>query len=79
MKEIEIMKINLGTVEKVKTFVQAAIKLKEPISLKSGRYIVDSKSIMGVFSLNLSDPVIVLAPFDVDKDIIREHFKEWAV
>lgn len=75
----EIMKVNLGTVEKVRTFVRTAMELKEPISLKSGRYIVDSKSIMGVFSLNLSNPITVLASLDADENIIRKHFKKWVV
>lgn len=52
-------KIYLGSVEAVKEFVQLASEYKEDVDLRSGRYQVDGKSIMGIFSLDLTSPMEV--------------------
>ena len=49
--------ISLNTVEKVKGFVNALAPLDGDFDLVSDRYVVDAKSIMGIFSLNLSKPI----------------------
>ena len=49
--------INLKNVDDVKTFVNASMRQDYDIDLLSGRYVVDGKSIMGIFSLDLSKPV----------------------
>lgn len=54
MREV---KISLGTIEKVKDFVSIMTRLSTEIDLISGRYVVDAKSIMGIFSLDLSKPI----------------------
>ncbi len=46
--------ISLNSVDKVKTFVNVISKYDGDFDLSSGRYVVDAKSIMGIFSLNLS-------------------------
>jgi phosphocarrier protein HPr len=53
------MTITLPTVQDVKTFVQAASKVSSDIDIVSGRYKIDGKSIMGMFSLDLSKPLAV--------------------
>lgn len=50
-------KILLNTIESVKGFVSIISKCDSPTDLVSGRYIVDAKSIMGIFSLDLSHPL----------------------
>ncbi len=52
-------KIYLNTYEKIKRFVNITYKLEFDIDLISGRYVVDGKSIMGIFSLDLSKPIDV--------------------
>lgn len=47
-------KILLNTIESVKDFVNIVSKFDAAMDLSSGRYIVDAKSIMGIFSMNLS-------------------------
>ena len=47
----------IGTVENVKNFVNATSNYIEDIDLVKGRYVVDAKSIMGIFSLDLSKPI----------------------
>ena len=54
MKE---MLIHLNSINDVKEFVNAAVSCPCELYLISGRYIVDGKSIMGVFSLDLSNNV----------------------
>lgn len=51
--------INLSSIEDVKTFVTAAGLASCDIDVRSGRYLVDAKSIMGLFSLDLAKPVTV--------------------
>ncbi len=51
------VKISLDTIDKVKAFVNDVIKFDCDFDLRSSRYIVDAKSIMGIFSLDLSQPI----------------------
>lgn len=54
------MKIKLNTVNDVKEFVSICEKYKyDSIEVKQGRWIIDGKSIMGVFSLNLTQELDV--------------------
>ena len=54
MREIEI---SLDSIDDVKNFVSITTKFDAEIDLISGRYIIDAKSIMGIFSINLSKPI----------------------
>ena len=49
----------LGSINDVKNFVNIVSKYDYEIDLSSGRYVVDAKSIMGIFSLDLSKPIKV--------------------
>lgn len=51
--------INLDTFEKIKKFISMTERLDYDLDLISGRYVVDGKSIMGIFSLDLSRPIEV--------------------
>ena len=51
------MEIILDTLDKVNTFVAVAQTRPQDIELTQGKYIVNAKSIMGVFSLDLTKPV----------------------
>ena len=54
---MKTVKISLNSIYKVKTFVNEITKFKCEIDLVSGRYVIDAKSIMGIFSLDLSKPI----------------------
>ena len=56
MKSCEIM---LTSINDVKTFVNIVNAYEFDVDLVSGRYVVDAKSIMGIFSLDLSKPIVV--------------------
>lgn len=51
------MYIDLSMVSKVKDFVELARNKTCEVILKSGRWVVDGKSILGIFSLDLSKPI----------------------
>ncbi len=55
MKSFRIM---LSSIEAVKNFVNKVNEFDFDVDLVSGRYVVDAKSIMGIFSLELSQPII---------------------
>lgn len=52
-----ITKVQLDSIDKVKQFVNLVSCLDCDLDLVSGRYIVDAKSIMGIFSIDLSKPI----------------------
>ena len=54
MREVQI---SLRTIEEVKEFVQTITMFDGDFELISGEYIVDAKSILGLFSVDLSKPV----------------------
>ena len=51
------VKISLNSIDKVKSFVNDISKFDFDFDLVSGRYVIDAKSIMGIFSLDLSKPI----------------------
>lgn len=53
------IKISLEMAQRVKEFVNVTQDFPCEILLKSGKYVVDAKSILGIFSLDLSQPVTV--------------------
>ena len=54
---MQLVTISLDTVEKVKGFVNTVSPLDGDFDLVSERYVVDAKSIMGIFSLDLTKPL----------------------
>ena len=54
---IKTVKISLNSIDKVKSFVNDLTKFDTDFDLISGRYVIDAKSIMGIFSLDLSRPI----------------------
>lgn len=54
---MKTVQISLDSIEKVKTFVNEISKYDCDFDLVSGRYVIDAKSIMGIFSLDLTKPI----------------------
>ncbi len=61
--------IDLNSIEKVKQFINDISKLEGEFDLVSDRYIVDAKSIMGIFSLNLANPLELRIVSDENIDL----------
>ena len=54
---MKTVRISLNSIDKVKSFVNDLTKFDTDFDLVSGRYVIDAKSIMGNFSLDLSKPI----------------------
>ena len=54
---MKTVKISLNSIDKVKAFVNYITYFDVDFDLVSGRYVIDAKSIMGIFSLDLSKPI----------------------
>jgi phosphocarrier protein HPr len=65
-------RIMLRSINDVKDFVNIVNKYDFDVDLTSGRYIVDAKSIMGIFSLDLSKPIKVEAYSDEADAFMKE-------
>ena len=72
MKQV---KIRLNTIPQVQEFVNKIYRYNSEVDLSSGKYVVDAKSIMGIFSLNLLQPVTLTAT-GTDEDEVIEAIKD---
>jgi phosphocarrier protein HPr len=70
--------IMLRSINDVKDFVNTVNKYDFDVDLTSGRYVVDAKSIMGIFSLDLSKPIKVEIQDDNSTNF-REEIKRFIV
>ena len=71
------VKISLEMAQKVKDFVKIVQDYPYEIDLKSDKYVVDAKSILGIFSLDLTKPLVVEIHSDNCDDLI-EALKKFA-
>lgn len=69
MVAVDVM---LNSISDVKKFVNIVSKYDFDIDLTSGRYVVDAKSIMGIFSLDLAKPIMVEIHSDNTGEIMKE-------
>ncbi len=53
--------ITLKSIQDVRTFVNEVTLLEYEVDLEQGRYIVDAKSIMGIFALDTLSPITLVA------------------
>lgn len=75
------VQINLNSIEKVKSFVNEITKFDAEFDLVSGRYVIDAKSIMGIFSLDISKPIDLNIHTDSDAELqeIMDAIKAYLV
>ena len=73
MQEISII---LKDIQSVRDFVQQVILLDYEVDLMQGRYIVDAKSIMGIFALDILSPITVQA-HTKDASAVFERIKDY--
>ena len=76
MKTVEI---SLNSIDKVKSFVNVVSQLDSDFDLVSGRYVIDAKSIMGIFSLDLSKPIELNIHAETGVDEIMDTLKPYIV
>ena len=75
MKTVQIS-FDTDTLAKVKSFVNEVTKFDNEFDLVSGRYVVDAKSIMGIFSLDLTKPITLNIHTDENVDKILDSLKD---
>ena len=67
----------LNTVDKIADFIKVASRIEEDVDLVKGRYTVDAKSVVGVFTLDLSKEAKII--IHTDDESILDKFSEWRV
>lgn len=75
MKKI---KITLSSIQDIRKFVNEVTLLDYEVDLEQGRYIVDAKSIMGIFALDTLSPITLVAHSDNTEEFF-ENIKEFIV
>ena len=76
---MKTVQISLNSIGKVKSFVNAISQFDFDFDLISGRYVIDAKSIMGIFSLDLSKPITLNIHAEADVDKILEALEPYLV
>lgn len=73
------VQISLNSIDKVKSFVNTITQFDCDFDLISGRYVIDAKSIMGIFSLDLSKPLDLSIHTSQNSDAIMEKLKPYII
>ena len=76
---MKTIKVSLDSIDKVKAFVNEVTKFDSDFDLVSGRYVIDAKSIMGIFSLDLSKPIELNIHNDADADTVISALSKYIV
>ena len=71
-KEMKEVKIILSNIQDIRDFVNQVILVDYDVDLVQGRYVVDAKSIMGIFSLDLLSPISLEAHTDYAEDLMAK-------
>ena len=75
---MKTVSISLNSIDKVKSFVNTLSQFDFDFDLVSGRYIIDAKSIMGIFSLELDRP-IEMEMSDADMEKLKSQFEKFMI
>lgn len=75
---VSTLKISINTISEISKFVETAKTINAELDLKSGRYIVDATSILGILSLDLENPITLVYPVQVYEEV-ESKFKPWVV
>ena len=65
-------KISLTNIQDIREFVNEVILVDYEVDLAQGRYVIDAKSIMGIFSLDLLSPITVIAHTEFADDLFAK-------
>lgn len=76
---MKTVQISLNSIDKVKSFVNAITQFEFDFDLVSGRYVIDAKSIMGIFSLDLSKPIELVIHAEDHLEEIMDILKPYIV
>ena len=67
--------VEIRTIDNAKKFVAIVRKFHEEVDIKQGRYTIDGKSIMGLFSLDITKPIWVEIKTHDSKRIVEFYHR----
>ena len=73
------LQVSLNTIVKVKSFVDKISEMNGEFNLVAGRCVIDAKSIMGIFSLDISKPLLLQVQNIEDQDVFDEMIEKYAL
>lgn len=76
MKSVQV---SINTIDKIKAFVNDITKFEYDFDLVSGQYVVNAKSIMGIFSLDLGKPICLNIHTEDNADKVLEVLSAYMV
>ena len=76
---MKTVRVCLDSIDKVKGFVNDISRFNTDFDLISGRYVIDAKSIMGIFSLDLSKPIELTIHESDEMDVILKIIQPYIV
>ena len=76
---MQSVQVSINTVDKVKSFVNVITKFEYDFDLVSGRFVVDAKSIMGIFSLDLGKPLRLNINTEDNTDVVMNELAPFIV
>ena len=76
---MKTVQISLNSIDKVKAFVNDITKFDNDFDLVAGRYVIDAKSIMGIFSLDRSKPIDLSIHAEENLNEILELLKPYMI
>lgn len=76
MKSVQV---SINTIDKIKAFVNDITKFEYDFDLVSGQYVVNAKSIMGIFSLDLGKPLCLNIHTEDNTDKVLEVLSAYMV
>ena len=74
---MKTVQVSLNSIDKIKSFVNSITQFDFDFDLISGRYVIDAKSIMGIFSLDISKPIDLIVHTDADDEDILAALKPY--
>lgn len=76
---MQSVQVSINTVDKVKSFVNDITKFEYDFDLVSGRYVVNAKSIMGIFSLDIRKPICLNIHTEENTDEVLDTLAAYMV
>ena len=70
-------KILLNNINKIANFIKVVSKIEEDVDLYKGHYVIDAKSIVALFTIQLDKPVLI--KIHSDDEILLSLFNEWRI
>ena len=68
-------KILLNNINKIANFIKVVSKIEEDVDLYKGHYVIDAKSIVALFTIQLDKPVLI--KIHSDDESLLSLFNEW--